>query len=136
MPCEIRRKQMGQVQHFVKQVFPDILSNPLVQMSVELALIPLYRQLTNLFIAERAYPDALMANNKVNPLLKEIRAVIKDVQGAVKNIAELDSTKLNRMKRAGGETPGAPMTTGSYYDMLLVDGKAEPSEPLDVELHN
>ena len=129
---------MKGVTDYVREVFPDIDNNPLIRMSTSMALVPLHRQLMNLHLAEHAMPSP-MIGAKINPILSEIRKVIRDIQSTMDHMIKIDKTKIDRMKRAKTSdlidaNPNQNMTSSNYYEMLLSDGKTSVNEASDIEL--
>ena len=94
--CALKQKHMAAVQEYVREIFPDIDDNPLMRMSAEFSLIPLHSQLMSLYLAEHALPSPLIGY-KINPIMKEIRSCINDIQKAINNMIKLDENKIERM---------------------------------------
>lgn len=87
----------------------------------------------NMYMAEHANPR-VMLGAKVNPLLKEIRATIKDIQATITHMININGTKVERMKRAKVVENSDDRTGQSYYDMLLTEGKTSADEATDIDL--
>jgi len=131
LPCAIKHKQMDAAKSYVEYVFPAIKNNEGLKMGSEVLLMPLYRQLLQLHMAEYGVRKALVKGGKISPVLKEIRETINAIQKSMKFMKTMDKERIDTLPSAKGGEQNGEITSGSYYDMLLNVGSGSISEPID-----
>ena len=75
-PCEIKKMFIEELNTQLALSFKNIDEVPEVRLRVNIMLKPLFEQLLDLQMAKMANPEALFGT-KANPLMKEIRDVMK-----------------------------------------------------------
>ena len=113
LQCTLKSKYTKDVQMRIKEMFPMLISDPVIMMKVEFLLVPLYDQLMKLRMAEFAH-FKVIAGGKINPIMAELRKTSAAIEKMVDGIVEKQGKNIDEMQSAnGGE---------SYYDMLFTEG--------------
>ncbi len=113
--CEIKKRYMNAVLSSLKEGLPE--QDVMTVHKMGILLLPLYQQLISFKLAEYAMDtESGMINNvfiksRINPVYKEIRAVIKMI-----------NDMLNEMSIEGSKA-GYEKGDGDYYDTLFEAGE-------------
>jgi hypothetical protein len=119
------------VARYIEAAFPTVDGNELARLNAQLFLSPLYRQLLNLCIEEYANSGIITKKGRINPVLKEIREVLRSLQRSVVFIQDQAEKQLLTLPSAN---LGEDLSSSSYYDMLLTEGKTDKNEQTDIGL--